>query len=316
MPNNKQETFRWKFKGDIDGVPLSLFLESMSEFKVVLEDINKYAGYEKLELNIKTAGKGCFWVDFGAAIISVVQPMSPFISNINDLLEFFSEYLKLTKFLKGKNPENVGNIDQSGNIPIYAPTNTGNIVVNQHTYNFYNNSPKTREKVFKGMDTIKREKNIEGLEIGKKNEVPFFQTDRKGIEEFVRDTSEKDEDQLGKSRTKREENIILTITEIRWGENNEQQKSEKQSKKQDGKKFKKWGFVFREQKIFASIEDEEFSQRIDHHESFAKGDKLLVVLVWDEHYDKSINEFLVDLKSYRISKVAEHIKMEIPSSFF
>lgn len=61
----------------------------------------------------------------------------PFISNIDDLIKTFSEYIDIVKFLKGDDSKNVSSVNQDGEVTIHAPNNSGSIDVHVNTYHFY-----------------------------------------------------------------------------------------------------------------------------------------------------------------------------------
>lgn len=301
---NQKEVFRWKFKGELDGVPLKVFLASMKEFGAVLEDINAYAGNDRLDLNIKAAGKGSFWIDFGGAIITTAPLLMPFISNIDDLLKAFSSYIKLVKLLKGGTPGNVSSVNQDGEIVVHAPNNSGTISVSQNTYNFYVDNAKSRDNVFKGIEPLKESGLITGVEIAKEGLPPFLELDRAGIEEFSKAPLHVvllEQPEL--KREKYDSNVLITIIRLEWGS-------------EDAETLKKWGFVYRGHKISASINDDGFCQRVNGGERFAKGDKLIVSLSYFEVYDQESKDYLIDKNSYKILSVLEHREAQKNENLF
>lgn len=70
----------------------------------------------------------------------------------------------------------------------------------------------------------------------------------------------------------------------------------------------KWAFKFNDNKIRASINDEDFNESERVNGKFGKGDKLLVSLEVTSKYDRELKTHVP--KNYKILKVYQHLSRE------
>ncbi|MBO6573341.1 MAG: hypothetical protein JJ958_12970 [Balneola sp.] len=283
MPS--QEKLKIKFGGKANTVNATTYLNSLSSFVTIAEEVNKNLNnQEKISINIQAHKPGSFevFLELVTSAYDTVDVMfNTGVTNAGDLFKIITGVYTVRKFLSGKKPKKIDEVEAGINI-----TNSkGNtITVNKNTYNIYNSNFSVIEALNNNFESLNNDSSVDSFEIYEKGNKPVFKSDKSDFG-FLTD-QELEEIQA-------DEKYVTTRHSIRV------------FKVVFEKKYT-WQFIHKGEKINAKILDEKFLKGIESGtERFGKGDILEVELEVLKKYDESLGAFINS--KYSVKKVFNHI---------
>jgi len=274
-----------KFGGDLHEIDVELLVESLVSYSSVTQEVAAYvAPGSNVNIKIRAPKEGSFILQLDL----IAQKISSLFTRENitlaaEIVTIVAGLYGLKKWLgiNGK-PET---IKQKGENYIEITSDKGSITIDQRIFNIYQGSINTRENLRKTFARLKEEKEITDFSILDSDKgVEVFYVDSS---DFVNMASEADEIEQEKQKLIRE-NQELSIFKVVFKENY------------------KWEFYYQGNKIYASIDDKEFFDKIEKGEiAFRSGDRLIVNMEIGQVFNEAANTFVND--SYYIIKVVQHI---------
>jgi len=288
------EYLKIKFDGNTHDINLLTFSRTLENVNSMLVEINKEQNKvnsldKNIEVRIKALSEGSFEVSIEIItdiLASLVDPDN--VTYAAGVVTILSTIFGIRKFLGGKNPTSIKNIDKN-NVEIKNNRGEVNIVEN-YTFNIYQTNATVNEALNDTYYTLSKDPEVSAFNFLDKAEKPIFQSDRSDFESFS-EVSERTEDDK-KITT---EITYLNINKICW------------------EKDYKWQFYYRGNKISASIKDETFFEKINEGKKFSKGDSLEVELKIIKEFSQDINTYIN--KSYEVLKVIRHIPRPTQDKF-
>lgn len=281
-----QTEFKLKFGGKLNEVDASTLGYSLLNVTNLIQEVNQeLATGQKIEIRVKAHAPGSFLVH-----LALDPQIVPLMANINPenlkviaeavtaIIGTFAALFGLRKALKGEPPKEVTQKDEF----VQIQSNSGNtIIIDQRTYNAYFNNPKVNEALTKTFKTLESDPSITEFEITDEKEVPIVEVKREEFHAMA--LSSTVPQAQTQSIIKRASLYII---------------------KPSFERTLKWDVVYAGDKLAMSMNDEQFLNRIDKGERFAKGDMLEVELQIDQVLDRNIGTYIN--KSYQINKVLDH----------
>lgn len=276
--------FKIKFDGQQHQVDANVLISSLIHTTTIVQEVNKYLNSgKKIEIKVKALQKGSFLCH-----IELIETTLDSLKNLltKDNIEVGAAIvgtvvglIELKKFLKGKKASDA---KQEGNKTKITNKDGNVLVIENATFNIYENSPVVKDALAQNFDALNNDPAITGFEITDKNEKPLVRVDKS---EFV-NLSQKSEE-VDEGERKLIEAATVNVVRVSFEEN------------------LKWDFYYRGIKISAKIADPSFYELIDKGEAFAKGDILEVELQINQKFDDSVNTFVT--KSYQVNKIVRHL---------
>ncbi|MCX6639685.1 MAG: hypothetical protein NTW14_04275 [bacterium] len=209
-------------------------------------------------------------IEFGIKLTAAIIPT--IIIELYKLKKFHSK----NKNLKIEKGEKTTQIVNSGG---------ETLIINNPTYNIYQNNPSIKRALNSNISAINQDTSIAGIRIEEPDQGNSIEITREELPALIEDEISESEE----SRPVVADNCILTVFKVVFD--------------LDDKRYK-WGFLYKEKKIEARIEDEKFSQTVAKGEKFSKGDTLNVRLEILQKFDKNYGEYLDN--SFKILEVYNH----------
>ena len=285
MTSSDNKNLEIKFWGNLHEIDVDLLIESLVCYSSVTQESATYLSPGiKVDIKIKTPRQGSFII----SLALIAQNAGDLFTQENvalasGIVVIVGGLYGLKKWIaKNGRPEIVKpNEDNS----IEISNTNGKITINQNVYNIYQENPKVREDLRNTFLKLKEREEITGFSIRdvdlQKN---IFEVKK---EDFKLLASGDDELEQKKQKVKKE-NQELSVFKVVFQENY------------------KWEFYYQGIKIYASVEDHAFFEKIEKGEiAFRSGDKLIVNLGIEQVFNESANTFVND--SYHILNVIKHI---------
>ncbi len=285
MNQKLNDQFKIKFDGETQDINILTFSKTLENINTMILEINKeqnkWTGIDqKVDIRIKALSPGSFNVTIDI-IQEIVQNLltTDNVVYAASIVTILSGIFGIRKFLKGKKPESISEIDNK----IQIKNNSGDItIVEKNTYNIYQSNTMVSEALNNTYSTLTYDKNVTSFNILDKTEKPLFQSDRDDFDICSEIIDQKDQEKKVVS-----ELTSLSINKICF------------------EKDYKWQFYYKGTKIQAQIKDQDFFKRINEGEKFSKGDSLEVELKINEEFSDENNTYII--KSYEIIRVINHI---------
>jgi hypothetical protein len=279
------DQFKIKFEGETQDINILTFSKTLKNINTMILEINKeqnkFTGLDlKVDIRIKALTPGSFNVTIDI-IQEIVQNLltTDNVVYAASLVTILSGIFGIRKFLKGKKPDSITEIDNK----IQIKNNTGNItIVEKNAYHIYQSNTMVSEALNDTYSTLTFDKNVTSFNILDKTETPIFQSDRGDFEICSEVVDQKD--------SEKKVNVELASVSIN---------------KICFERDYKWQFYYKGNKIQAQIKDQDFFKRINEGEKFSKGDSLEVELKINQEFSDENNTYI--LKSYEIVRVINHI---------
>lgn len=292
--NTEDKKIEIKFGGDLHEIDLDLLIESLTNYSIVTQEAVAYLSPSlTVNIKIKAPKEGSFIILLDLLAKNAGDLFTKdnigFAANI---VVIVGGLYGLKKWIaqNGK-PEVVKVIDDNS---IEIVNKNGSIAIEQKVYNIYQESPRVRENLRKTFAKLKEAAEIEDFTIRDVDEEKDIFVAKKS--EFEALSSDSDEIDQKKQKVIKETQE-LSVFKVVFQENY------------------KWEFFYQGNKIYASVKDEEYFNKIEKGEiAFRSGDRLIADLEIEQIFNEAANTFVNS--SYNILKVKEHIPrtVEIQSS--
>jgi hypothetical protein len=280
----KDNNFKLKFDGQLSQIDANVLINSLIHTSAIIQEINKFLDTgKKIEIKVKALEKGSFLVHLELIETTLDSLKSLFTKDSIDLaasvVTILGSLIGVKKFLKGHSPKSV---ETKGDRTTITNTTGDVIVIENATFNIYENSQIVKEALSKNFDSLNNDPSITGFEITDKEENPIIRIER---EEFS-DLSLISEEISNDERIIKESATLYIV-------------------RPSFEESLKWDFYYKGNKISAKIKDPDFQELIDKGEAFAKGDILEVELQINQKWEDSVFTFIN--KSFQINKIERHI---------
>ncbi|MEX2411807.1 MAG: hypothetical protein WD607_10660 [Candidatus Paceibacterota bacterium] len=283
---NDRKCVKIKFGGKTNQIDAKTFLNSLTSFVSIVEEINQeYVTEKKVDVKISAIEKGSFIINlelFGTAY----EAFTPLLKKdtilvISQIVATLVGLYELRKFLKGRKPAD--KTDQNDQVQI-TNQNGEQKNVNSIVYNFYSSNLSVKEALNNTFESLNSDSSVDDFEIIDDEEATLFQVKKDLFPELT--DQDIDENLLPDQQSIRVRTSISLFKIV------------------FDKKYV-WEFIYKGNKISAKIDDNNFFKKIDSGEKFAKGDVIEVELEILQEYDESVNTYVN--KKYGINKVYDHI---------
>jgi hypothetical protein len=274
------------YEGEQKEIEAKTYLESLNAISDILIEINVGERYDKnIKLMIRANRPGCFICDLGFSQIITALPILLQQENIKiafELIKYFSEILKLRKFLKNDSPKNIEQLGD-GSIAL-MDSNGATININQISYNYYFNNENIPKLINQNFSALENDKTIEEFCIIKNNE-KVFSVKRDDFKELI--IEEKANTESDKIETFKQVNLTII--------------------KASFERDLTWNFLYLGNRIGAKIIDIEFLTKVENREeNFSAGDVFLADIEINQKFDNKYSTYIN--KEIRIIKIYDHIK--------
>jgi len=277
------------FGGKLKEIDADVLIESLVSYSSVAQEYSSYlAPKSKVNIKIKATKEGSFTI-----LLNLIAEGAETIfeaDNLNyaaTLVGLIADLYTFRKWIaKNGKPEKIRHVEKQ-KVEVSNNKNS-TIIIDNRTLNLYQDSPRIRDNLRKTFARLKEAKEIDSFSIKDEDQKELFSLQN---EEFEPMSSDKDEAEQ-RRQTEVKNNQELSVFKVVFVENY------------------KWEFFHKGNKIFASLKDEGFFDKIEKGEvAFRSGDKLMVDLEIHQVFNEAANTFVNDY--YVITKVIEHI----PRSF-
>lgn len=274
-----------KFGGDLHEIDVDLLIESLINYSSVTQEAAAYLSPGlKVNIKIKAPERGSFKILLDLIAENAGDLFTK--DNINlaaNIVEIVGGLYGLKYWIsKYGRPEKIQPIE---NDAIKISNNNGDIVISNNVFNIYQENPKVRENLRNTFTKLKEVEeindfSIKDIDTGR----DIFKVEK---EDFKLLASFDDEIEQRRQIVVREDQE-LSIFKIVFKENY------------------KWEFFFQGVKIYASVKDTSFFEKIEKGEiAFRSGDKLIADLEISQVFNEAANTFVNE--DYYIIKVKEHM---------
>jgi hypothetical protein len=284
----QNEPVSLKFNGQLHQVDAQVFINILVNFSEIIKEINKeQETKQNIKITISSTEKGSFIAFLDLHIIEdVSQLLSSPVGILADITAILTGIFTFRKWSSKKKIEKIEKDEKNKTVKI-TDENGDNILIKDSVFNIYQNNSAINDAISNSFATLNEDVSIDGFEIKTKADTFFAnKSDFDGISTKI-ETINNDEKRVIVSAN-------LIVNKIVFEQGN-----------------RKWEFIYRDNKISATINDEDFFTKInDGKVRFAKGDTLEVELEIYKILDKTVNAYLN--KSYKVVKVIKHILRKNP----
>lgn len=278
-PMKESTRYTFKYHSDSDSIDLNTLLTSQIHFGTILSEIkNEIAGDTDLSIRIKPLEKGNVPFDIILNVSWLKQLLQPDnIAYASGIITVLVGLFQIRMWLKGEKPTSIEIEDEK----IIIKKGDLVLTVPKKTYLIYERNTTIDIAMKKGFEAIEKDEEVTSIEIQDEKKVPLITVPRENFEDFI-SPNELFESLVKKEPVRQE---TLTIFKVVFD------------------KGYKWQFYMNGRKISASIPDN-FMDRIDKGERFAKGDTLVAEVEVEKVYDKTLDIYVE--KDFKILNVIEH----------
>jgi hypothetical protein len=271
------DTYTFKYNSDEDSIDLNTLLLSQIHFSTILNEIkNEIAGDTDLNIKIRPLTKGSVPFDFTLTVSWINSLFSPeVVGYASSIITIFGAVIGIRKWLKGGEAEVITISEDK----VTIKRGDVEIIVDQASYRIATKNETVDKAIQKGFDAIEKDESVTGVQILNPKKELIFDVPREDFSSLTAPS------EIFEEHTIREEPKIefLSIFKVVFG------------------KGYKWQFYYNGRKISATIEDNDFMERLDKGERFAKGDILEVELQVEKVLDKTLEVYIE--KDFKVLKV-------------
>jgi hypothetical protein len=276
-------TYTFQYDSDLSVIDLNTLLVSQIHFSALLNEIKSaVAPDSNLSIKIKPLKEGSVPFDI---ILDLTWLESLFttgglvLNYAGQIIGTLVGIIELRKFLKGKKPDKIEIKDDKVIIHLDGVS----IEIDKKTYNTYEKKPIIDQSLKKAFEVIEKDENVDGIKIKDDKEKVLVNVPRNEFVEFTEPNEIFDDISYKEDIT----NQALTVNKLVF------------------EKGYKWQFYLNGRKISAYVKDDEFMDRIDKGEKFAKGDTLITNIEVDKIFDETLDIYVDN--EYTVTKILKHI---------
>jgi len=291
--NNTHPTFSITYDGKEAEIDARTLIQSLDSVQNIVRELSYAESLaEQFTLKVRANRPGSFVVDLVISPEFIETAKSLFSGDnykiAGAIIGLLAGILELRKHLKKEPPKSV---TQNKSSVTVENSKGENITVNNNTYNYYVNNHNIQANLDRNYTSLASDNTISSFKLTDENSEQLFNATRDDFPDMV----------IGK-RIDPEENrylperVILNIV------------------KPSFERGYKWKFIYRGVHIGATVEDEEFLNKVDQRTvRFAKGDLMDVDLQILQEYDKSLSTYVN--KNYVVQRVHNHMTHNPQSGF-
>ena len=285
METPRTTLFKFKFDGRPQGLKAATFLSCVGNLIHCLEEINQtlnhtYHTQNRLELRIhglkKTAEADLELVEYNEGLL----PNQPGMDSVLDVLV---RLLEVKRFLKANHPKYKEEINSIQTEIVNADGDTR--MVSKLVLEIYESNQRINTELSHIFKLLDQDEDITGLILKDENNFKLFYARKKQLKGLSK--------KLGYlAAEKREviESVTVSITRISF------------------ENHYRWEFYLQGKKVSARILDQQFFDKINQGERFAKGDVLHIDIRRFQVYDAQLDAYID--KAFEVEKVHSHIPRE------
>lgn len=273
------------FGGELHEIDADLFVESLLSYSNVTQEVSAFMSPQsKVNIKIRAPKQGSFIMLLSVVADEVKDLFS--LDNITYASGIITVVAGLYKFRlwvsKNGKPEKVKHV---GNNNVEVTNNKkSTIIIDNRVFNIYQDSSRVRENLRRTFVRLKDKQEIQDFMIRDDKQNELFKIEKKDFELMSSDQDEIEQ----KRQIELKEHQELSIFKVVFVENY------------------KWEFFYQGNKIYASIKDRDFFDKIQKGEvAFRSGDKIIADIEIEQVFNEAANTFVND--SYSLTKIIEHI---------
>lgn len=278
--------FEFKYLGELPAIDLTTLLATQLYYSTILSEIQDHL-YPGVRLQIKIQSFDHNSFDINQLINFSTDFQNLFknsLENIGSIFSIFSGIIDIHKFLKGRKPESIEQIDESrSKLSVSINGNNNTLVIHPDALKLYSTNPQISKALNISGEILDNDKEVNGIEVVNKS------TSHKVLQ--LSRSEFKDLQNPNPYFTGEDNVIVIYIAEL-------------YIRKVDLSPVKsaKWGFVYNGRKINnVTIKDEKFLKKVREGLKFGNGDKLIAELKITQKFDTKYNTYLD--KNFEIRKV-------------
>ena len=277
------------FGGKLHDIDADVLIESLINYSAITQEVSSFlSSGSKVNIKIKAIQKGSFelLLDIVAkAGNSLFAPQN--IAYASGIVTVVGGLYKFRQWIaKNGEPEI---IEKKGDDSIKIKNNKGEIIINNNVFHIYQSSDKVREGLKRTFVKLKDAEEIENFEIrDEDNAERIFQVSKEDFDLMASGIGEPAKRKQTEIKTDQE----LFVFKVVFRENY------------------KWEFFYNGNRIYASILDASFIEKVGKGEiAFRSGDRIVADLEIVQVFNEAANVFVND--EYFITKVKQHIPRSV-----
>lgn len=284
--NQSTKTLKIVFGGSSHDIDADILIEALVNYSIVAQEASAYLSPDsKINIRIKATQEGSFEL-----LMDVVASVRDNLFTTNDVvyaaglvtivggLYSFKQWLS-----KNGAPEMIEKNEQSNVVKI--KNDRGEITINNNVYNIYQSSDKARTGLKNTFTKLKDTEEIEDFEIiDQESGEEIFRISKEDFAPMASDIGEVEQRKQKEVRTAQE----LSVFKIVFKENH------------------KWEFFYGGNRIYATIGDMDFVEKVGRGEvAFRSGDRMVADIEIVQVFNEAANVFVNE--QYFVTKVLKHI---------
>lgn len=286
IANQSTKNLKIVFGGSSHDIDADTLIEALVNYSIVAQEASAYLSPEsKINIRIRATQKGSF--ELLVNVIANVRDNLFMADNIlyaAGLVTIVGGLYRFRQWLsKNGVPEMIERNEQGNAVKI--KNNHGEITINNNVYNIYQSSEKVREGLKNTFMKLKDAEDIDDFEIiDQENDEEIFRVDKPDFAPMASNVGEVEQRKQKEIRIAQE----LSVFKIVFKENY------------------KWEFFYGGNKIYATIADMEYVERVNRGEvAFRSGDRIIADLEIIQTFNEAANVFVNE--RYFLTKVLKHI---------
>lgn len=274
------------FGGESHEIDAEVLIESLVNYSVVTQEVSVYLSPDsKVNIKIKATQKGSFELlldiiaDAGNTLFTAQN-----VAYASGIVTVVGGLYKFKQWLSKNGPaEKIEHNDKDNTVKI--KNNRGEIEINQTVFNVYQTSEAAREGLKKTFIKLKDAQEIDDFEIiDQDTNEEIFRAEKTEFEPMSSDVGEPEQ----KKQTVIKRDQELHIFKIVFKEGH------------------KWEFFYQNNRIYASVNDRDYVEKVTKGEiAFRSGDRIVVDLEIIQVFNEAANVFVNE--EYHITAVKKHM---------
>lgn len=283
MNNKHNSNFEIVFGGEAHDIDVDVLIESVVNYSLIIQEVSAHISPKtKVNIRIKAPEKGSFIISMDIVTDTVTSLFSQdVVAYGSGLITILGGVVGLYRFFAKNGKDH--KVQEINNKMKITAKNNATITVENNTFNIYQESPKIREKIRSTFEKMQQYEEIKSFEL-RSSTTPELKIEK---DDFPMMASKENEVEKNR-RISSKENQELHLFKIVFEENY------------------KWEFYYEGHKIFVSMKDVSFFEKIKSGEiAFRSGDRLIANIEIDQVFSDAANTYVNE--DYRIVKIIEHI---------
>lgn len=277
--------FKFKFDGRPQGLKAATFLSCVGNLIHCLEEINQtlnqtFHTQNRLELRIHSLKKTS---EAELELLEYNEGLLPNQPGMDSVLDVLVRLLELKRFLKANHPKYK---EEVNSIQAEVENNEGDTrMVSKLVLEIYESNQRINTELSQIFKLLDQDEDITGLILKDENNFKLFYARKKQLKGMSKKLA-----YLTVEKRELVESVTVSITRISF------------------ENHYRWEFYLQGKKVSARILDQQFFEKINQGERFAKGDVLQIDIRRFQVYDPALEAY-VD-KAFEVEKVHNHIPRE------